>query len=183
MYYDRELMDLFKTFTEEVPEKDPHFMILTGTKEEMVYRWAEESCLGKDRVLVKKAKWKEVPDYLSAGDIGLSGMRQTPSKVYSSPIKHAEYWGCGLPVMIFRGVSEDDIRVEEEKSGVIVEEVSEASYRKAVREMIELLREDGRKLRENCRGTAIKERSLENAAQITKDALVRRTDAWMSDRK
>jgi glycosyltransferase involved in cell wall biosynthesis len=177
MYYDRELLDLFKTFVEEVPGKNPHFMILTGTEEEKVHRWAEASGVEKERVIVKELPPEEVPQHLSAADIAFSGVRQTPSKAYCSPIKHGEYWGCGLPIMVMRGVSEDDLVVEKERSGVVIEEATEESYRKAVGDMVELLQKGEEKLRRICRGTAKRERSLKKAASLLKERMERRIEA------
>jgi len=171
MYYDRELFDLFKTFCEGHPEKDPRLMIFTGMPREEVFELAERADADPERIVVEKLDREEVPKHLSAGDIGLSGVRQTPSKAYCSPIKHGEYWGCGLPLLIFRGVSEDDQLLEKEGSGVVIEGADIASYRKAVTETRELMKEDPEILRDRCRKTAEKERSLEKARAVLRTTL------------
>ncbi len=171
MYYDRELFDLFRTFCEDYPEQDPRFMIFTGMPREEVRELAEKAGVDPTRIVIEKLRREDVPKYLSAGDVGLSGVRQTPSKAYCSPIKHGEYWGCGLPLLIFRGVSEDDQLVENEGSGVVIEGADIASYRKAVAKTRELMKEDPDLLRDRCRNTAEKERSLEKAREVLRTTL------------
>ncbi|MFB6257758.1 MAG: glycosyltransferase [Flavobacteriales bacterium] len=171
MYYDEELFELFKVFCKEVPERDPYFMIHTSMNEKEVRGIAEKCGVDPRRIIVDQLQRKEVPDHLSAADVGLSGVRQTPSKAYCSPIKHGEYWGCGLPLLVFRGVSEDDELVEQEGSGIVIERPDRASFQKAVEKTVELLKEGSEELRLRARRTAEKERSLEKARKELKDLL------------
>ena len=163
MYYEEELFELFNAFCEGLPERDPYFLIYTGMDKKEVWEIAERSAVDVRRVIVDRLQREEVPDHLSAADLGLSGVRQTPSKAYCSPIKHGEYWGCGLPLLVFRGVSEDDELVEKEGSGIVVEGTKKEDLQKAVTDTQELLQLEALKLRDRCRKTAEKERSLKKA--------------------
>ncbi len=169
MYYDRELFEFFQAARDHFVSKDPFMLVLTLEDPSTVKGFAQDAGVDLDRVLIKKVLPSDVPAFLSAGDVGVSGMRRSPSKVCSSPIKHAEYWGCGLPLLVFRGVSEDDSRVEEEGSGVVIEEADPTAYKQALERLESLLATGREGLVERCRNTAKKERSLVKA----RDALQR----------
>jgi hypothetical protein len=62
-----------------------------------------------------------VPDWLSAADMGIVAVPPLPAQKYRSPIKVGEYLGCGLPYIVCRGVSEDDVWAERHGVGVVVE--------------------------------------------------------------
>ncbi len=78
-----------------------------------------------DKVLVRYLTRNEVPDYLSAADIGFCGIRPIPSRRFSSPIKNGEYWACGLPILIPKGISDDYIQAVEHDLGFSFGDVSE----------------------------------------------------------
>src|SRR5690606_12754608 len=50
-------------------------------------------------------------------DIAFCGVRPIASQKFSSPIKNGEYWACGLPVLIPKGIAEDDILAENNDIG------------------------------------------------------------------
>lgn len=169
MYYDRELFELFEQFREEAPERDSYFLILSGDDRSELRGHAEAVGLDPERIRILELSPEAVPAYLSAADMAFSGVQQTPSKRYCSPIKHGEYWACGLPVVIFRGVSEDDLLVEEHGGGVVVESPDPVDLNRAVRDALNLLEGDREALRQRCRELAEKERSLERAKALLKD--------------
>lgn len=168
MYYDQELFQLFAVLREELMEKEPYFLVLTGDPVEEVLGYAQEAGVDKGKLRIEHVSRDQVPAHLSAADLALSGVRQSPSKAYCSPIKHGEYWACGLPILIFRGVSEDDERVENEACGVVIERPDHDAYRQAVREVSALLDEEMGTIRARCRKLAEKERSLERARYLLK---------------
>lgn len=171
MYYDRELFEFFKMARAIHKDRDPYFMVLTMDEKERIFSYAQEVGVPLDRTLVCSVDRNEVPAYLSAGDLALSGMRQTPSKVYASPIKHGEYWACGLPIFVFRGVSEDDIRAEEEGSGVVIERPDKKAYERALNKANAFLALNEDDKRARCRRSAEKERSLKEAQHALKEGL------------
>ncbi|MFB6257513.1 MAG: glycosyltransferase [Flavobacteriales bacterium] len=171
MYYDVELFEFFKVARSVYADLDLYFMLLTPEGRERVHSYAKRAGVPLDRILVISVDREEVPSYLSAADFALSGMRQSPSKVYASPIKHGEYWACGLPIFIFRGVSEDDERVEEEASGVVIERPEKKAYEQALQKADELLRLDKEERMTRCRRSAEKERSLKQAQHAIKESL------------
>lgn len=52
------------------------------------------------RIICKKVKPEEVPEYLNIGDYGLLLREKTVTNRVASPVKFAEYLSCGLPVVI-----------------------------------------------------------------------------------
>jgi len=60
----------------------------------------------------------EVASYLSAADVAFSLHRPGPSKIAISPIKNAEYFANGLPVIAPKGVGDDAFMIEQWDLGV-----------------------------------------------------------------
>lgn len=50
-------------------------------------------------ILFLNVPFSKIPEYLSAGDLGISLRRPAPSLIGLSPIKLGEYFLCGLPVL------------------------------------------------------------------------------------
>ncbi|MGB0918647.1 MAG: glycosyltransferase, partial [Flavobacteriales bacterium] len=61
------------------------------------------------------------------------------SKSGSSPTKHGEMLGMGLPVIANSGVGDVDSIIKDTKSGILVEEFSNAAYENAVNQIDDLL--------------------------------------------
>jgi glycosyltransferase involved in cell wall biosynthesis len=110
------------------------------------------------RCVVRSATRVQMPDYLSAGDVGLSFRLNTPSQRACSPIKNGEYLACGLPIVSTAGSGDYDELVASRRVGVVVERLDEASLRKAALELKALLSD--RNLRHRCRLAAVEEVGL-----------------------
>ncbi|MEP5613665.1 MAG: hypothetical protein ABJP45_15545 [Cyclobacteriaceae bacterium] len=68
------------------------------------------SYIPKNKLIVDgKIPFEKINSYLSAADLGLFLVPSHSSQRYRCPIKTADYWGCGLPILITHGVSDDYI--------------------------------------------------------------------------
>jgi glycosyltransferase involved in cell wall biosynthesis len=114
MYVEHELFDFFKevNFWQKNSSYRFRFMILTPDKKEKIEAFIKQSGMNMEQFVIEGLTRDQVPSYLSAADIAFSGVRQNPSKRYCSPIKHGEYWACGLPVIVPDGISDDYLLVE-----------------------------------------------------------------------
>jgi hypothetical protein len=96
-----------------------------------------------------------MPDWLSAADLGIVAVPPLPAQRFRSPIKVGEYLACGLPYIVCRGVSEDDLWAERYGVGVVIDAFTrEAVWRKADR-IRALLAEEKTGLRSRCRAAGV----------------------------
>ncbi len=114
LYYDDEaftiLQDAFSFFD------DFHLILLTPTRPEHIRERLRARNLPEDRVHVASVARTEVPAYLSAADFAYSFVRPHAASLFQCPIKHAEYWACGLPFITPDKIG-DDCRVIENEGG------------------------------------------------------------------
>lgn len=114
LYYDDEaftiLQDAFAFF------EDFHLILLTPTKPEQIRERLRARNLPADRVHIASVARSDVPAYLSAADFAYSFVRPHAASLFQCPIKHGEYWACGLPFITPDGIG-DDCRVIEDEGG------------------------------------------------------------------
>lgn len=72
-----------------------------------------------EKCFVAKVENKRVPDFLSAADFAFSLARPAPSGKYLSPVKNGEYWANGLPIILSKGVGDDEAIILKYNAGVI----------------------------------------------------------------
>lgn len=118
-----------------------------------------------------------LPDYLSAGDIGVCLLKPAYSKIASSPTKVAEYLASGLAVISSRGIGDLDLQLERERVGVLLDGFDGDSFRKAVLRAQRLRLEPG--FRERCHEVA---RSLFDLESVGVAGYKRLYDAVMRRR-
>ena len=72
---------------------------------------------------ITSAPHNEVPKYLNAANFALSFIKPHSYTYACSPIKHGEYWACGLPVVIPNGIGDDSLLLKESNLGVVVQNI------------------------------------------------------------
>lgn len=107
-------------------------------------------------VIVREGGFKDVPSYLSAGDLGLSLRKFAPSLAGLAPIKLGEYLLMGLPVIASPGVGDTEKLLEGKDFAFVLKDNGDA----ACLEWIEGLR---RVDRVGIRQFGLNHFSLENA--------------------
>lgn len=73
----------------------------------------------------------DVPQYLSASDIGLCFISPTFSSTGVSATKVGEYLACGLPVLANKGIGDIDAIIEEGRNGFVLPDFSDKSLNAA----------------------------------------------------
>lgn len=126
MYMEEEIFEFFSHCISLSPNKF-HFLLLTNTKNSELQKFAAQFNIPSDLLHIFFVTKKEVPLYLSAADIAFCGVRPIPSQKHSSPIKNGECWACGLPVLVPKGISEDDVLAERHQVGKSFVEIKELS--------------------------------------------------------
>lgn len=128
-YLTKETADLFAAFREKHP--DAFALILTQSKPEIIEPLIREAGYQNGDYLITKVSAKQVPEYLSAGDIAVSFIKKCYSKQASSPTKNAEYLACGLPIIANTGVGDVDLLIESYGVGALVPQFDRQSYLQA----------------------------------------------------
>lgn len=131
MYWDEELFQLFQAFENHGTLKYKYLIISIDDQKRI--RSYNKFCVPNEKLIVLNLERQDVPKYLSAGNCGVCGIRNIPSRRYSSPIKNGEYWSCGLPVIIPQGISDDYLIAEENDIGVVLPDFSNESLFKVVK--------------------------------------------------
>ena len=129
-YLTESMADFFVTMREQRPEA--HFLWLTPARHERVHELMRARGVGASDYTVLASAPRDVPSYLSVGDLGLAFIKPCFSKLASSPTKYAEYLGCGLPLIINSGIGDSDMLITKEQTGVLVQDFSADSYRTAI---------------------------------------------------
>ncbi|MBI1286927.1 MAG: glycosyltransferase [Flavobacteriales bacterium] len=133
-----EMLDFFNVLVEKRPNSK--FLFITPDEPKSILDAARKRGIPADRFAIDSAKREEVPTFLSLANAAIFFIKPVFSKSGSSPTKHGEMLGMGLPVIANVGVGDVDSITEDTKSGILVEEFTTEAYEKAVDQIDELLR-------------------------------------------
>jgi glycosyltransferase involved in cell wall biosynthesis len=117
LYYDAEAFRIFAAARKVFPNF--RLIILTPDPVDRVCFQLRQHGFSDHDCIVKKVLHQEVPRYLSAADFAFATYRPSPSKKFLSPIKVGEYWACGLPVLLTKGVGDDADIIESSGCGAV----------------------------------------------------------------
>lgn len=140
MYMKEELFRFFRACL-DLDNRKFFFFLLTDENATSVDQMLNDLNIPSNSILVKYLHKDAVPAYLSAADIGFSGIRPIPSRRFSSPIKNGEYWACGLPILVPAGISDDYIHATKEDIGFTFREFRDINL-----EVLESLKAKDRRL-------------------------------------
>ena len=104
-----------------------------------------------DNIFVLSSNRNDLPAYLSISDYSIFFIRPTYSKIASSPTKHAELMGMGIPV-ICNDIGDTGKIINESNSGIVLKKFSTDEYAKTGESLQDLLLIK----KENIREAAIK---------------------------
>lgn len=167
LYYKEEIYQL----AQALYEKDPafFFVFLTGHDKKELESLFKEYNIPHSAYFVGRVPFEQVNDYLSAGDMGLVTVADFPSKKYCSPTKVGEYLCCGLPYIVSKGTSEDDLYARDFNVGVVVDDFEKTSVINQYSKIDALLTESKDVLVERCRRVGIEYRGIDNAIKTLKE--------------
>lgn len=139
-YMTKETADFFHAAKKNDPQT--FALILTQSDPEMIAPLLHERGFSPEDYFIRKVKPAEIPDYLSTADAALSFIKPSYSKLASSPTKNAEYLACGLPLIVNDKVGDTKEQVEDDRTGVVISEFSDAEFENALTKIAEI-RADG----------------------------------------
>lgn len=158
LYYDDEIGGFFAALRQQLPTL--HLLVVTPDPPAQVEAGLLRAGLAPDSYTITRSAYEEVPNYISAADFGLVAVPPQPSQRFRSPIKVGEYLCCGLPYLVCRGVSEDDVVALRDGVGVVVEAFDPAAAHLAAPQLAAFLAEDKQLQRARCRAAGIAYRGL-----------------------
>jgi glycosyltransferase involved in cell wall biosynthesis len=166
------LTDKLVTFLSVAHEADSTALpvILTQSAQGPITEKLEQCGISAYRVL--SVPPAEVPDYLKAADLAVSFIKECYSKLASSPTKVAEYLAAGLPVICNAGIGDLDEVIGRDRVGVIVRDLDEDGYRRALEQLEDLRESSG--LAERCTASAARRFDLEHVGAARYARLYRR---------
>tara|TARA_Y100000294_G_scaffold165502_1_gene173075 strand:- start:49 stop:807 length:759 start_codon:yes stop_codon:yes gene_type:complete len=165
LYYNEEISQLCRTLFEHI--KSMFFLIVTSNDKSRIQKMFRDVGLPIDSYAITgNLSYDEVKDYISAADIGLSGVPPTPAQKYRSPTKVAEYLLCGLPYITCKGVSEDDVYAMENNVGVVLKSFNKEDVMENIVNINILLSEEKESLRNRCRKVGIEYRGMTNVDKL-----------------
>jgi glycosyltransferase involved in cell wall biosynthesis len=135
--------------------------VLTRTEPNVVDATLRDGGVPEGSWSVASAPHTSVPGELRAQHAGLFFLTQGLSEHGCSPTKIGEYWASGLPVITTPNVSDSDDIIRRHGVGVIVREHTDTEYRRAARELTELLKDPG--VPQRCRHAAEHYYNLDHA--------------------
>lgn len=159
-YMLEEMLDFFKALS----EKNPHakFLFVTPDDPAQILQKAAARAIAPEKIMIRAASRKEVPQYLSLSAISIYFIKPLYSKKASSPTKTAEIMGMGIPIITNTGIGDSDRILEDAKAGVLVTDFSTAEYLRAINRVGELLKPDRTKIMQAARSYF----SLEKGVQL-----------------
>ncbi|MEO6831509.1 MAG: glycosyltransferase [Chitinophagaceae bacterium] len=134
------MTDAMFAFYKLLLKQYPEFKMLILTKEtqEEVAAAAAGSGIPSEKLIVRYVPRQDLPTFLSLSDCSIFFIRPTYSKIASSPTKHAELMGMGIPV-ICNVIGDTGNIIRETDSGVEVDHFSTEDYEKCIAKIPKIL--------------------------------------------
>jgi glycosyltransferase involved in cell wall biosynthesis len=104
-YCEAEMAELFAAVRRRRPAL---FAVFTRSPSDRLQKELRARGVSDGDVVVRSATQAEMPGWLSSADVGISFAEPRFSKIASSPVKVAEYLALGVPLVVNRGVGDQD---------------------------------------------------------------------------
>ncbi|MDD5174196.1 MAG: glycosyltransferase [Candidatus Omnitrophica bacterium] len=155
------MLDFFKIALQEFSRA--HFTFISENDPAVFYSAAKRIGIDENKIIVRKADSKDIPNLLAAANVGVFFMN--PYRRYNTfPIKFGEYLASGLPVVVNSGIGDCDKMIRKENVGAIVKDFSAGEYKISVG-ILRLLLKEGEALKKRCRLAAEECCSLEKGIE------------------
>jgi glycosyltransferase involved in cell wall biosynthesis len=129
-YLTDEMMRFCKLLTQKVPRVK--LLFISQHQHELIKQTAAANGIDSDSIITVKAKRNEVPVLLSLSNYSLFFIKPCYSKLSSSPTKHGEIMGMGIPVITNKGVGDVDEIVRKYNGGFTVNDFTDLSFHNVI---------------------------------------------------
>jgi glycosyltransferase involved in cell wall biosynthesis len=135
-YMTKEMFSFYKRLLQMYPS----FIMLFLTKDDPSKVFSEVSSAGipSNKIIITYSERKDLPVYLSLCDCSIFFIRPTYSKIASSPTKHGELMGMGIPV-ICNDIGDTGNIIRKTNTGVIVDSFNDHEYDRVINSFPDLL--------------------------------------------
>ena len=118
IYYNEEFFDLIQKIINDHPE---YFQIILTPMVEDALNGMEKRSIDPSRYHIQEVSHDKIPSFLNIADIAFCPVKQTPSKIFCSPVKTAEYLALGLPIIISKAISDDSDFINDNNLGLVID--------------------------------------------------------------
>lgn len=159
-----EMLELFTYIKKRYPEAK--FLFITPEPPTAILEPAQKFNLSPDSFIIRSATRKEVPVFTAASSINLFFIKQSYSKIASSPTKLGEILAMGLPVICNSGVGDVAEIVQDTQSGIALDDFSKPSFEKVLAVIPELLNKEAAAIRNRAIDYYTLNNAIEKYAQV-----------------
>jgi glycosyltransferase involved in cell wall biosynthesis len=135
-YMTREMFEFYNRLLLKYP--DFRLLILTKDPPDKVRQQAAAYGISPGNIAVKYSSRQELPDHIAMSNCSIFFIRPTYSKIASSPTKHAELMGMGIPV-ICNNIGDTGHVINETQTGQVIYEFNNKEYDRVIGKMDEFL--------------------------------------------
>jgi hypothetical protein len=165
LYYDKEIIKFFQLLYNH--NSQFFFLIVTPSDKNIIKNHFVDFPINDNSYHITEAyNSKQVIEFISSSDIGLTAIPPTPSQKYRSPVKTSEYLLCGLPYITCDGISEDSDYARDYNIGLVIENLENIDVPTISDNINILLLENKNSLRSRCREIGLIYRSKSNVDKI-----------------
>jgi glycosyltransferase involved in cell wall biosynthesis len=134
-YMTKEMFRFFKMLSDKYPE----YVMLFLTKDDpaIIKEEAGQAGISRDKIIIAYSQRDRLPQFLALSTCGIFFIRNTFSKIASSPTKHGELLAMGIPV-ICNDIGDTGSIVESTQTGIVINDFSEQSFQNAICKLTEL---------------------------------------------
>lgn len=166
IYLHEEFFDFFKV-ADDYWENKFHLLLLTDKNKDEIKEQIAKKGIVKSKIEASFVNYSEINEYLQLADFAINFVNPVPSKRYCTSIKDGECWAMGLPIVITKNISDDSDIIQQNNIGSVLNELNDAAYLKAIKEIDELLSNNSREeIYQKIRPIAEKYRNFEIAEKI-----------------
>lgn len=133
-YLLKEMLLFFKSLKKH--NSTAKFLFLTKDAPQQILEFANKLEINSADLIFKNANREEVPPLLSAADSSIFFIKSSYSKEASSPTKHGEILGVGLPV-VCNSIGDLSLIMKYQPTGVLVDNFSESKLDQAALSLLE----------------------------------------------
>lgn len=145
VYLLREMLDVFSRIKRAKP--GAQFLLVGWYDKAAVLARAAGLEISPNDIVIQPAEHGEVPYWLGAADVAIALRRPSFSSIGASPTKLAEYFACGLPVIVNDRVGDVAQIVRNLDAGIVLSQMAPDEVDRAVSDVDRLLATDRGRLR------------------------------------
>jgi glycosyltransferase involved in cell wall biosynthesis len=136
-YMLEEMLDFFKELLLQHPEWV--FLFITKDRHDKIWELARARGIDRSRLRVVSGERQEMPALISLSTCSIFFIRPTYSKKASSPTKHAELLGMGIPVFCNAGVGDTDAVAQASHPDLLIPALNREAYAAAIARLPQIL--------------------------------------------